>query len=121
MFLSQTDELKKLIAEHPDYQIVVEVDSDVVADDGYAIWYAPRLLYKLGEILDCEQTVDDEKVYLDRDDFREDVSYRIFECDDDFEEKYGKISDEEYEKLIDEYVAKYDDYWKNVIIICATT
>ena len=35
MFIKQTDELKKLIVEHPDYPIVVLCSSDVVADDVY--------------------------------------------------------------------------------------
>ena len=120
MFATQTDELKKLIAEHPDYPIIVEVDSEVVADDNYSSWYAPSLKYRVGELLDCRQTVNDERAYLDRDDFREDVSYYIFECDNDYESKYGEFSTEQFDKLVDDYVAKYDEYWKPVIIIYAS-
>lgn len=35
MFTKQTEELKVLIQEHPDYPIVVLVGSEVVADDDY--------------------------------------------------------------------------------------
>ena len=121
MFNKSTDELRQLIAEHPDYPIVVEVDSDIVADDGYNTWIAPGVHYYIGEILDCCQTINDERIFMNRDDFWEEVSYRIFECDNDFETKYGDISTEEYDRLVDEYVAQYDQYWKNVIVIRATT
>ena len=57
MFTKQTDELKKLIAEYPDYPIIVMVANEVVADDYYGWWYAPRLRFSIGEILDCEQEV----------------------------------------------------------------
>jgi hypothetical protein len=65
MFLKQTDELKELIAKYPDYPIVVIVDSEVVADYDYGWWYAPEIRFGIGEILDCEQDVDDEKTYID--------------------------------------------------------
>ena len=80
MFIKQTDELKKLIAEHPDYPIVVIVDSEVVADD-YGWWYAPCLSFSIGEILDCEQDIDEEKTYIDRDEFEEDMISK-FEWDE---------------------------------------
>ena len=119
MFYKQTDELKKLIEEHPDYPIIVLVDSEVVADDYYSYWYAPSLSFSVGEILDCDQDINDERTFTDRDDFREEVSYRVFECDDEFDTKYSNMPDEEFEKLVDEFVAKYDEYWKPVIIINA--
>ena len=72
MFTKQTDELKKLIAEHPDYPIVVLCNYEVCGDDSYLWWYAPDLHFSIGEILDCEQAINDEKVYTDRDDFEED-------------------------------------------------
>jgi hypothetical protein len=118
-FYKQTDELKKLIEEHPDYPIIVLVDSEVVADDYCSYWYAPSLSFSVGEILDCDQDINDERTFTDRDDFREEVSYRVFECDDEFDTKYSNMPDEEFEKLVDEFVAKYDEYWKPVIIINA--
>lgn len=115
MFTAQTDELKKLIAEHPDLPIVVIVSSDVVADDDYAWWYAPDIRFTMGEILDCEQDINDEKTYTDRDDFEEDVRYCI-ENDDDLMES---ITDEEYEKEVKRILDEYEPYWKDVIQIRA--
>ena len=115
MFTAQTDELKKLIAEHPNLPIVVIVNSDVVADDDYAWWYAPDIRFTMGEILDCEQDINDEKTYTDRDDFEEDVRYCI-ENDDDLMES---ITDEEYEKEVKRILDEYEPYWKDVIQIRA--
>lgn len=113
-FIKQTDELKKLIAEHPDYPIVVLCGSEVVADDNYYWWYAPDIHFTLGEILDCEQDVNDEKVYIDRDDLIEDIENIL--CD---QEEYEALSDEEFEKVVAKEFEKYEPYWKNVIQIRA--
>ena len=114
MFMKQTDELKKLIAEHPDYPIVVMVAKEVVADDFYGWWYAPSLSFSIGEILDCEQDVNDEKVYVDRDDFEEDLADILGDSGD-----YDETTDEEFNKIVQEELKKYEPYWKKVIQIRA--
>lgn len=114
MFTAQTDELKKLIAEHPDYPIVVVVGSEVVADCDYGWWYAPDLSFSIGEILDCEQDVNDEKVYVDRDDFEEDLADILGDSGD-----YDETTDEEFDKIVQEELKKYEPYWKKVIEIRA--
>lgn len=114
MFTSQTYELRKLILVYPDYPIIVLVNGEVCADDDSRWWYAPSLRFRLGELLDCEQTINDERVYTDRNDFEEDVRYAL-ECDDNFE----KWTDEEYEKAVKDKIAEYEPYWKNVICIYA--
>lgn len=112
MFTKQTDELKRLIEQHPDYQIVVICSSDVVCDDG-GWWYAPSLSYSIGEILDCEQDIDDDKTYVDRDDFKEDVIFFVESND----ELFDSLTDEEFDKEVKRIIAEYDPYWKNVIVI----
>ena len=114
MFMKQTDELKKLIAEHPDYPIVVMVANEVVADDFYGWWYAPSLIFSIGEILDCEQEVNDEKVYTDREDFEEDLADILGDSGD-----YDETTDEEFDKIVQEELKKYEPYWKRVIQIRA--
>lgn len=114
MFTSQTDELKKLIAEHPDCPIAVVVNGEVCCDDTYRWWYAPSLSFDMGEILDCEQDIDDEKVYVDRDEFREDVEYRLT-CDDAFSD----MTDNEFDAAVNSKLAEYEPYWKIVILIKA--
>lgn len=112
MFVKQTDELKKLIAEHPDYPIVVIVAYEVCGDDSYGWRYAPELRFSIGEILDCEQDVNDARIYVDRDEFEEDL--RDYLCDD-----YENLSDEEFDKVVQNKMKEYEPYWKNVIQIRA--
>ena len=115
MFLKQTDELKELIAKYPDYPIVVIVDSEVVADYDYGWWYAPEIRFGIGEILDCEQDVDDEKTYIDRDELEEDIE-EILSCDN----RYENLSDEDFNKIVEKELNKYEPYWKKVIQIRAS-
>lgn len=114
MFTAQTDELKKLIAEHPDLPIVVIVNAEVVADDDYNWWYAPDVSFSLGELLDCDQDVNDMKVYTDRDDFEEDLQNIL--CD---LEEFENATDEEFDQAVKEQLADYEPYWKQVIQIRA--
>ena len=114
MFTAQTDALKKLIADHPDLPIVVIVNSEVVADDDYNWWYAPDVSFSLGELLDCDQGVNDMKVYTDRDDFEEDLADILGNSGD-----YDETTDEEFDKIVQEELKKYEPYWKKVIQIRA--
>ena len=114
MFTKQTDELKQLISEHPDYPIVVMCNSDVVADDVYGWWYAPILSFSIGELLDCEQDIDSEKTYIDRDEFEEDLADRLYDSGD-----YDEATDEEFDAIVKAELAKYEPYWKKVIQIMA--
>ena len=115
MFLKQTDELKELISKYPDYPIVVIVDSEVVADYDYGWWYAPEIRFGIGEILDCEQDVDDEKTYIDRDELEEDIEEMLF-----LDNRYEKLSDEDFNKVVEKELNKYEPYWKKVIQIRAS-
>lgn len=114
MFTKQTDELKQLINEHPDYPIVVLCNNEVCGDDSYCWWYAPDLRFSIGEMLDCEQDIYDERVYADRDDFEEDLTNRLADSGD-----YDEITDEEFDTIVKAELAKYEPYWKKVIRIMA--
>lgn len=115
MFLKQTDELKELIAKYPDYPIVVIVDSEVVADCDYGWWYAPEIRFGIGEILDCEQDIDDEKTYIDRDELEDDLADILGDSGD-----YDETTDEEFDAIVKTELTKYEPYWKKVIQIRAT-
>ena len=114
MFIKQTDELKNLITEHPDYPIVVMVANEVVADDYYGWWYAPCLSFSIGEILDCEQDINDEKTYTDRDEFEDDM-YSKYEDN----EEYEKLDNYEFDEMIENKLKEYEPYWRKVIQIRA--
>lgn len=114
MFAKQTDELKQLISEHPDYPIVVLCNYEVCGDDSYAWWYAPEISFSIGEILDCEQNINEERTYIDRDDFEEDLSDFLADSGD-----YDEATDEEFGAIVKAELAKYEPYWKKVIQIRA--
>ena len=114
MFYEQTNKLKELIAKYPDYPIVVMVANEVVADDYYGWWYAPCLSFDIGEILDCEQDINDERIYANRDEFEEDLRDILT----DYEE-YENVSDEIFDKIVENELKKYEPYWKKVIQIKA--
>lgn len=114
MFTKQTDELKQLINEHPDYPIVVMTSNEVIGDYDYGWWYAPSLSFSIGELLDCEQDVNDEKVYVDRDELEEDLVEILVDSGD-----YDETTDEEFDAIVEAELAKYEPYWKKVIQIRA--
>ena len=114
MFVKQTDELKELITKYPDYPIVVIVGSEVVADDSYGWWYAPCISFGIGEILDCEQDIDEEKTYIDRDEFEEDLIDKL-----SWDEVYDKLPDAEFDKVVEQKLNEYEPYWRKVITINA--
>ena len=113
MFVKQIDELKELITKYPDYPIVVMVANEVV-DDDYGWWYAPCLSFGIGEILDCEQDIDEEKTYIDRDEFEEDM-YNKYEDD----EEYENLDNYEFDEMIENKLKEYEPYWRKVIQIRA--
>lgn len=113
MYSEQTTELKKLIAEHPDYPIVVMVGSEVVADDGYCWWYAPNLSFSVGELLDCEVQFSDN-IYVDRDLFEEELADWM-----SYQDEYERLDDERFESAVKCKLSEYEKYWKPVIEIRA--
>ena len=110
-----TDKLKKLIAEHPDYPIVVLVGDE--ANTGDCNWmYCTSISFEVGEILDYELPYDNEFVCCDRDEFNERFEDWLWGelggCDNP-----PKITEEEFQKTLSEEKEKYEPYWKKVIAI----
>lgn len=114
--VKKTDELKKLILENPDLPLVVLCDTDVCCGEDYASYFAPGVDFSIGEILDCDQEVNDERIFTDRDEFEEEV-FNMLDCSGD----YDNSSKEQLEARVKEILAEYEPYWKKCIVICATT
>lgn len=102
-------ELKKLIAEHPDYDIVFLAGDEANPNGEYGYMYCTNIRFEIGEILDAGY-IDTDIIFCDRDDFEEKVR-------EDLEDMDG--SDEEYEETVKATLAKYEPYWKKVIVIYA--
>ena len=110
--LHATDELRQLIIDNPGLPLLVMAGADAYSDD-----YSPglalcnRVKASLGEVLDNED-FDDEWVITDRDELEE----RIRE-NPDFVDEHSGLSDEEFDKAVEERVKLYDDDWVDAIIV----
>lgn len=111
--INTTEKLRKLIQENPDLPLVFIVESDVVADCDYVTWFVPRIDCHIGEILDCEQSINDERIYTDRDEFEEDVEDFFFNSYEFMNEE----TEEELERKVKDEIKKYEPYWKKCIIV----
>ena len=106
-----TDELRQLIMDNPTLPIAVLAGPDANID--YGGWmFCSRVSVHKGEILDCEQEVNDERIYTDRDDFEEDLTdYLSYE--------YDSPNEYDFDEVVKEKLAEYEPYWKECILIYA--
>ena len=108
----RTDELKKLILEHPNLPIVILANEDSVMCDGS--WtYCSDIRFEVGELLDYEYFDYDDVIFTDRDRLEEKI-------EDDLYEDYHEKSEDEYEQAIKAKIAELEPYWIKVIAIYAT-
>ena len=107
-------ELREMLVSHKDWPVVFLVDSDVVGDDCWN-WYAGGYSCKEGEVLDCEQNINPERNYSDREDFRADVERYVCLT----AEKY--LTDEEIDARTEEICRKYEPCWEKAVIVYVTT
>lgn len=108
--VKSSDELKKLIAEHPDYPICVLAGEEANSGD-YCWMYCSDIRFEVGEILDTDYYDYDDAIIVDRDRLEEIIGDRL--CDEYTDE-------EELNNAIEEKIAELEPYWKKVICIYAT-
>lgn len=109
-----TTELKKLIAENPEFPIVVIAEQDETFDNGYV--YCGNARFDIIEILDAEvpyQTL----VETDRINFEEQIEEWLA---DELDEEYEELTEEEFQTVLAKEIEKYEPYWKKVIAIYAS-
>ncbi len=109
--LHSADELKQLIVENPDLPILVFAGDNANNGD-YPYMSCSYVSAEKGEFLDCEQQIDECKCYTDRDDFEEDV-FDVLVND----EQCVDLSDEEFNSVVKQKIAEYDEFWKSCIIL----
>lgn len=110
--VKDSNELRTAIAENPELPIVVMVGRDAASDE-YGYTYCEVVKAEVGEILNCH-TPWSEEIYNDRIEFEEDMVDYLCE-----EDKYKKMSDEEFEKALEKKKAKHEPYWIKAIIVRA--
>lgn len=113
--LAKSDELKKLIQEHPDYMIAVLAGEEANGGD-YCWAFCSSISFALGKFLNVKTPYDrkDGYVFTDEDDFEEEIQ-SVLESD----QKCKGMSDKEFFDLVKAEAAKYADEWKDVIFIYA--
>lgn len=108
--VNDATELRKMIIENPDLPIMVFAGSNTHCDD-YIYTACSDVKTEIGEVLDCEQKVNEEKIYCDRMDFEDDLRSRL---EDEFDGP-----NEEFDAYVEKESKKYDQHWKKAIIVYA--
>lgn len=106
--LHSGDKLRQLLLEHPDLPLIVFATDEANSGD-YSAMSCGSICCEVGEFLDCQQDVNDERCYTDRDDFV-DAIYDAIEWKWDGSEK-------ELEQEVERRADEYEPYWKPCIIL----
>lgn len=113
------EKLIRLMQENPDLPIKCKVDSEIVAEDGYA-WWLGQFDTKHDPEIDEYSTNTDDKLFLKSDEDYTEWFEHFFDYEDyDYGDLYY-ISDDEW----DEFAKKKVDEvagWKKAIFISVTT
>ncbi len=104
------DDIRKLIMDNPDLPLVF-IARDTACCDDYASMFCSDVSAHIGEMLDCQQEINDLIIYTDREDFEEAV-YEMLDMDPDFDGTEDDF-DAELKRIIDEY----EPYWRKVILV----
>ena len=103
-------ELRKLIAENPDLPIVVLASED--CNDGEHAWvYCSSVTCSIDYLLDVRTPYDKDTTFTDKEEFVNEVADQMWN------DETMKLSDADYEAMVDAEVAKYDPYWRKVIAV----
>lgn len=105
------DELKKLIAAHPDLPIVFEANGEANFSD-YPITVCTYVRASIGEVLDCQQDIADDCIFTDRDEFADCVQEYIYDTS-----PYDDRPDSYYIQEAKRLVESYEPYWKKCILV----
>lgn len=102
--LEDTTELRKLIIENPDLPLLFFVGDDAYIDDGYQ--------YSMAYASDAEiqELTLYSGVWMDKDDYAEKLGDDLA-----FEEEYKDMTDEEYDKMVDQKVNE-TEFVKAIVI-----
>lgn len=107
-FIADYKELKDLISENPTLPLIFMASEDCGGGD-YS-WTIAQARASKGIYLEAPE-IDEEKIYSDEDDLREDIIENME--DGEFE----GLSEDEFEALIESKMAEYSDKWIDVIYV----
>ena len=115
-------EIRKLILENPDLPIVFRANE--YANNGeYPYMFCTYVYAQIGEVLDCEQEIDEEVIFTDRESFEDAVYDKVVDDSEEYNSSmyYGKIgpvlSEKDIEDEAKRVMSEYEPYWKKCILI----
>lgn len=107
--LNSTAGLRKFIIENPDLPLIVFAGEN--ANTGYySSASCSDVRAYIGEILDCETDVCEDRIFDDRDELEE----VLF---DKLADEHPELSSDELEKLVKNRLTEYEPYWEKCIIL----
>ena len=110
-FLNECKELKRLIIENPDLPLMFFAD-DTGNDGTFDYMSCSMIRAHKGRVLDYENEVNDEIIFEDESYFEEELEEMLCRIDE-----YRNLSDEEFEEILKKEKSKYDDKWKDCIVV----
>lgn len=105
-YLMQSHQTLKLIEEHPELPLLFQTTEE---EGGYV---CSSIHARIGEVLDCEQQINDELLYTDRDEFMDDLTEMVYDTS-----PYDDRPDSYYEQVAEKLAEEYEPYWRKCIII----
>ena len=105
--LNSGDKLRKVLLENPDLPLLVFA-GDGANNGDYGYMSCTYIHVEVGEFLDCQQDINDERCFTDREEFEDEA--RDNYCDFDG-------SEQEFEQFIENLILPYEPYWKKCIIL----
>ena len=108
--LNSTAELRKLIIENPDLSLVVFAGESAYKEGYYSSTACSDVRAYIGEILDCENDVCEDRVFDDREEFE----YLLLS---ELEYEHPELNGDELDELLKRRIDEYGPYWEKCIIL----
>lgn len=103
------EKLLQLMQDNPTLKVLCKVDSDIVAEDGYA-WWLGELNERIEPYINEWAIIDDRVIFRSDDEYTEWFE-ELFDVDD-----YADVSDSDWEEFCERKVNEVVD-WKKAIFI----
>ena len=110
-YIMRNEPVRKLIVENPDLPLVF-IATDEACSYDFQSMFCSSVTAEIGEVLDCQQEINDEVVFTDREDFEEEIYQNI-----DSPTGYDDRPEEWYQSEVKRIAAEYEPYWRKAIII----
>ena len=108
------DNIRQMLLDNPDLPIAFLAEVENFSGE-YHTEFASYAYADIGELLDCYQTVDECRVFTDRDEFKELLEDQIwYDAPADLSKEK---TDEWIKEKLEEQLAEYEKYWKKCILI----